>query len=399
MLLYWIWLAQLSGVTAHQKAQLLRRFSTAEDIYFASDGMLSEMSPALRKALESKDLGAAEKILNDCRKQQIGILTYADDRYPDRLRNILDPPTVLYYKGTLPDFSAVPTVGIVGTRRATPYGIAAAKMMGRQIASCGGLVISGGAAGIDTAAMIGAMEAGKPVVGVFGSGVDVYYPRTNRTLFEDVQRSGCLISEYPPGSAPQSWHFPQRNRIISGLSDGVLIVEAPVQSGALITARLALEQGRDVFSVPGNIGMKTSDGSNLLLREGAAAVLTGWDVMKEYAEMYPGKVTNALQQTPLANIERRPPLQVAQPEIPPFDRKDIDNSVKTPYSDMENPDISAEERQVLSALDITPRSIDEIIARTDLPPSDVLRILTKLAVKDIIINHPGRMFSVGNTGK
>ena len=179
---------------------------------------------------------------------------------------------------------------MVGTRHASPYGMTTAKKMGYQITKCGGIVVSGMAYGIDGMAMKGALTAGAPVVGILGCGAEMVYPPSNRPLFSDVENYGCIMSEFPPGTPPVKWNFPKRNRIISGMSCGVLVVEAPEKSGALITARCAADQGRDVFVVPGNIDVPTFVGSNRLLRDGAIAVSSGWDILSEYQMQFPDKI-------------------------------------------------------------------------------------------------------------
>ena len=396
MLIHWIWLAQLPDITLHQKLQLLQRFPDAEDLFFSDEEKLSELEPKLREALSNKDLTQARKIENKCLQRRIDLLPITDSAYPARLRNIPDPPILLYCKGSLPDLTEKPVIGIVGTRKATPYGITVTRKVSRQIATCGGLVISGGAAGIDTAAMEGATETGNPVICVLGCGVDVAYPVKNRCLFEQTAKNGCLLSEYPPGEAPERWHFPQRNRIISGMANGVLVTEAPEKSGALITARQALEQGRDVFVIPGNIDVETSAGSNALLQDGASAVLSGWDVVKTYESQYPDTVADR----PLGILQPEKPAEmpmVAQPKKQPTDKKVIDNGPKTPYIGKEN-ELTAEEQQILAALTDEPQPMDAVLAQLDMPSARALSLLTKLALRGLVINHPGRLVSVG-TGR
>ena len=267
MLLHWIWFAELKDISLLHKHRLLERFGDPEELHRMSEEALlnAGLPEKERNALLDKNLWKAEQILARCAKRDISILPIADSAYPKRLRDSADAPIVLYYRGVLPDWETRPFIGVVGTRKASAYGLQVAHQLGSQIASCGGFVVSGGAAGGDTAAMQGAMSAGYPVVGVLGCGVDVVSPHSNRKLFERIVADGCLISEYPPGTEPKPWHFPARNRIISGVSNGTLVVEAPKVSGALITARHALEQGRDVFVVPGNINSPTCEGSNTLL--------------------------------------------------------------------------------------------------------------------------------------
>lgn len=397
MLIHWIWLAEHPDLTDRQKQLLLSRFSHAEDIFFAEMSQLADLEPAVLQALANKDLTEAEKILRKCNQKGIGLITLADGEYPRRLRNIPDPPLVLYYKGVLPKFEEQPIIAVVGTRKATPYGITATRKLSQQIASCGGLVVSGGAKGIDASAARGAMDAGKPTVAVLGCGVDVVYPKSNRELFMEIMNNGCLLSEYPPQSQPERWHFPRRNRIISGMANGTLIIEAPKISGALITARYAMEQGRDVFVVPGNIDSPNCEGSNALLQEGAAAVLSGWDVVKEYDAQYPGVVANRMHKT----LEQELPqsvAKVAQIKTAPqmtSDKKVIDNPTQTSYSGIEISvsDLSAEEKEIVALLSEKPRHMDDVIADSGKPAGKVLSIITKLAIKGQVCNLPGRMVS------
>ena len=294
MQLHWIWLATRAGLGDRGRMLLLQRFADAEDVYFAETGEYARvegLSPEAISSLQEKSLAEAEQILADCQRENIRILTWQDALYPTRLKNIADPPVVLYYKGTLPQVDALPCIAVGGTRGASAYGMSTAKRMGYQIAACGGITVSGVAFGIDAMAMRGALSAGAPVSGVVGCGADVVYPASNRALYADTQRQGCLLTEFPPGTPPIGWNFPRRNRIISGLSCGVLVVEAPEKSGALITARQAADQGRDVFVVPGNIDVPSCKGSNALLRDGAIAVSSGWDVISEYQDRFPGMIS------------------------------------------------------------------------------------------------------------
>jgi len=388
MLLYWVWFAQLNKLTTLQKQQLLQRFRDPEELYHC-DGRLQGLSETAMDALEDKDLTIAQGILADCEKKGIGILTLEDASYPMRLRNTADAPLVLYYKGKLPNWEKQPVIGIVGTRRASSYGLNMAVRFGRQIAACGALVISGGAAGIDSAAMKGALEAGRPTVAVLGCGVDVVYPRENKFLFAQTQETGCLLSEYPPGTKGIPWHFPARNRIISGISNGLLVVEAPEKSGALITANHALEQGREVFVVPGNLDMPSCAGSNALLQDRAMPALSGWDVVKDYAAIWPGALT------------RQPEVKVAQTpktieSAPVSDKKAIDKEEKSTYSvlNSKNAALSETEQTILALIGREPVPMDEVIGKTDMSASAVKTILTKLTVKGLLAMHPGGRISL-----
>ena len=387
MLLYWVWLAQLGKLNTVQKLALLERYSDPEDLYHNSEKL--PLPENVREALEDKDLTCAQNLIRECTSKGIGILALCDEAYPARLRNTQDPPLLLYYRGVLPDWEKQPVIGVVGTRNATFYGNEMALRFGRQIAHCGALVISGGATGIDTGAMRGAMEVEKPTVGVLGCGVDVVYPRENKALFNQVVKNGCLISEYPPGTKGMPWHFPARNRIISGISNGILVVEAPEKSGALITANHALEQGREVFAVPGNIDVPNCAGSNALLQDRAIPVFSGWDVVKEYAAMWPGTVA------------KKPDLRVAQNRDPGIshrvsDKKSIDKDENSTYSVLDSKDIPLTdgEQKVLTVLERTPKHLDDVAAQLDIPTAAIKMTLTKLSVKGIVVMHPGGRVSL-----
>ncbi len=400
MLIHWIWLSRLSGITSQQKQNLLLKFRDAEDIYFAHEEALAQVEGMTPKAVEvlcDKDLRNAKGILSDCGEKGISILTYGDGAYPTRLKNIHNPPLVLYYKGCLPDWDSKPVIGMVGTRKASAYGLQVAEKLGNQIAGCGALVVSGGADGIDTRALVGAMETGSKVVAVLGCGADVVYPAKNRELFRRIEKQGCLITEYIPGTPAHGWNFPPRNRIISGLSAGVVIVEAPERSGALSTANHASEQGRDVYVVPGNINNPNCAGSNQLLREYAMAVFTGWDVVKEYAGLYPDAVRRYDGSEGYARVAQKP--ERPQPKPTPrlkADKKSIDIPGNSQYSVEENKSISltAEEKAVLGFVPAQPTAVDEVIAASGLPAGKVLSILTMLAMKGMVQNHPGKCISL-----
>lgn len=403
MLLHWIWLAQLKLNTA-QKLTLLDRFGDAEDIYYASREphfAAEEITAQMAEVVTGTDLTDAQKILDDCVEKGIRVLTFRDAAYPERLRNIDEPPVVLYCRGILPDFEQQPVIAAVGTRKASAYGLTTAKRFGGQIAACGALLVSGGAGGIDTMAMEGALEVGRPVVGILGCGVDVVYPKTNRKLFERILENGCLLSEFPPETPPHPWNFPVRNRILSGISCGSLIVEAPEASGALITARLAMEQGRDVFVVPGNVDVASCAGSNALLREGAIAVFNGWDVVREYAALWPAAVRDASATYPFTAAPQDKPTMVAQKSTIPAKeklpevkngKKPIDNEENSHYSVLDTPNatLSEDERTVLACLTAQPQLADAVIADTGLPAGKVLSALTTLALKGLAVNYPGR---------
>ena len=394
MPVYWIWLAGLKGLSIYKKRQLLETYGDPEGLWRLDSRNL----PAdVAEALQQKDLSEAMEIYRKCTLLGIGVVGFGDGEYPPRLRSLEDPPIALYYKGKLPQWQAQPVIAIVGTRKASSYGMQTTGLLASQIAACGGLVVSGAATGVDRRAMEAAIAQGKPVVGVLGGGVDVVYPAANRDLYLQTQEHGCLISEYPPGSRPFPGNFLQRNRIISGLSDGVLIVEAPERSGALNTAQHAFAQGRDVYAVPGNLGVDSCAGSNRLLQEGAYPGLSGWDVVKQYENLYPGAVENRREL--LRQPEEAPLPKVAEaaltPEKPRQKRKStsqisIDNGEESTYSVInERPaNLSDQENEVLALLSHSPRMIDSILDASDLPFGTVQSILTRLAIKGLVNQYP-----------
>lgn len=418
MLTHWLWLAHRPSLPDRMKAVLLQQFEDPEDIYYADSAAFDHiegLSPEAREALRDKDLIPAEEILDRCRQKHLHILTYRDAAYPGRLRNIPDPPMVLYYKGHLPEFDANPVIALVGTRKASAYGLTTAKRLGYQIGKCGGILVSGMANGIDGLAMSGALSAGAVTVGVLGCGADIIYPASNRSLFRDVEETGCILSEFPPGYPPGKWTFPKRNRIISGLSNGVLVVEAPEKSGALITARLAAEQGRDVFAVPGNIDLPTFTGSNRLLRDGAIMVSSGWDILSEYEALYPDKIRKddapAKQraypdeveaaaregETILPKVAQKPKLPAKKPALKKnLEKKTIDNGQTTSYSDVNDilPKLSQDEKTIVLAIQNGERLVDDVIAETGLTTGKLLSALTMLELKGILRRLPGKRITL-----
>ena len=398
MLKYWIWLAHTCKATEAEKVELLRQFGTPENIYNASE---EQLSPFLKKPGLNRDLAEARKFQAVCEKKKLGILTFHDEAYPQRLKCIYNPPILLYYKGELPDFDNIPAIGLVGTREASSYGLNTARRLGYQIARCGAVVISGLAEGIDAAGMWGALNGAQPVVGILGCGIDRVYPACNRELFRQTELFGCILSEFAPGSGADGWHFLKRNRIISALSNGVLVVEAPLRSGALNTANHALEQGRDVFVVPGNIDVATCAGSNRLLRDGATAVGCGWDVVSEYAAMYPDQLHAFLGDDVPMSAERKQP-KVAQKSKKPAvsrrtDKKDIDNKASSPYIDVNNPPtMSADEQRIVTLLREGERSVDDVVAAMALPAARLNSMLTMLQVKGVVRRLPGNRISLNS---
>lgn len=254
-LLSYVWLSLKRGLGNYLRAEVLRHMGSPEAVYAADSTMLAQSCPSLRRQhielLCDKSTDEAEQVITQCAREDIRILPVSDAAYPDRLRQIEDPPVVLYIRGRWPDFDTMPGIAVVGTRQATSYGVQVAGTIGAELAKAGFVTVSGMALGNDAAAHRGALRAGGLTVAVLAGGPDVCYPPQNRALMGDILLSGAVISEYPPGTEPDGLNYKSRNRIISGLCVATVIVEAgSARSGALITARHALDQSRDVYAVP-----------------------------------------------------------------------------------------------------------------------------------------------------
>ena len=306
------------------------------------------------------------------------LVTLEDPDYPLRLAEIYDPPLVLYVRGEL-HTADQHCVAIVGTRRATPYGIRMAERFGRELAARGLTVVSGMASGVDSAAHRGAIEAGGRTIAVLGCGVDVVYPPQNADLMHQIAQHGCVISQFEMGTKPARGHFPHRNRIISGMTLGTLVVEAPPRSGALITARQAAEQGREVFAVPGQVGVVNSQGPHSLIREGAKLVESVEDILVELE--LPAGLRQAAQ-TP--QEQTRPPADGTQAAAPvPADTPQAARTVET--SDLE--------QDVLSVLSPDGSFVDEIAAACRISVSEALSSLTMLELKGLVRQFSGKRFA------
>ena len=384
MLKYWVWLSELKGLRNQTRLALLRRFGDPESIFYAdADELLltDGVERSQLKLLENHDLAPADRILADCQRLDIRLLPLSDAAYPGRLKNIYDPPALLYCKGRLPLLDDLLCVAVVGTRDCTPYGVACAEKLGFGLASGGAAVVSGLAKGIDAAAIRGALRAGGVTVGVVGNGLDVYYPHESRYLYEDVASAGILLSEYPPGTEPASGHFPVRNRIISGLSLAALVVEAPEKSGALITAATALEQGRDVFAVPGPIDAPASVGCNCLIRDGAGLVSDASDILREYEGRFVLNLKESREQPETLGYQAR-----MAPEPKP-----VAPMLSLRHSDAE---LTDDQIAVLKALsDTEPMQVDDLTELVEIPTRRVLSALTVLEIDQYVAQHPGKRYT------
>lgn len=292
--LYWVWLACRLGAANPDFQRLIVRYENPYDIYDAdsSDIALTQgLSERTVRVLEDKSLVEASDIIAYCARTEVGIIPYSDNRYPNRLRLLKDPPALLYVKGELPDMDSLVCIAVVGTRRMSAYGRECAYRISYELGAAGAAVVSGMALGIDGTAACGAINGKGRTVAVLGSGIDIIYPREHTQLFGHIIVNGAVVTEYPPGTPPAGENFPRRNRIISGMCQGALIIEADAKSGAMITARTASEQGRQIFAIPGNIGEENTEGTNMLIHDGAIVVIDTEDIFNEYTYLY-GKSIN-----------------------------------------------------------------------------------------------------------
>lgn len=396
---YWIWLSRLRGLNCQTIRKVLEYFGSPEQVYFAREGDYRQLLSGNIGPLLNKNLDEARRILLQCDELGITIYTLGDAAYPTRLKNIYNPPIVFYVKGRLPVIDEEAAVVLVGTRSCTRYGLFMAERLGYEIARAGGLVLTGLAAGVDSAAARGALRGQGRVVGFLGCGIDQVYPSFNGPLYDDVSAVGALVSEYPPGVRPDRTFFPARNRIMSGMSIAVTVVEAPRRSGALITADLALEQGREVFAVPGNVDSPASEGTNNLLQEGASVARSGQDILRPFRDQFVLRLEEGDRRelVPL-DPELREKLADSQEKSqengktsvnPP--KKAIDNKEQLDYILISCADLTEEQRTVLAAM--TERlHVDEIIERSKLSASEVLSALTMLEIEGAVSQEPGKYF-------
>lgn len=413
---YWLWLTTRKGVSNVGIFGLLDHFGTPEAAHFADPAeydLVPELTRAGKESLMDKSLDGAERILAECDRLGQRILTFGDAGYPERLRNIYDPPAVLYLQGKDIAFDDQVAIGLIGTREPTAYGIAQAQRLGHDLAAQGAVVVSGLARGLDSEGIRGALRGGGTVCAVLGCGLDVIYPRENRFLYQDVASAGLLVSEYPPGTEAKGSNFPARNRIISGLSLGVVVVEGGFSSGTRITARAALDQNRDVFAVPGPVDAPMSYTPNALIRQSEARLITSAsDILQEYQGIFPHKIklkpglapdTPAI--APGIRPRRRQAEETADAEAENAaaedqgqgtdEEKGLDKGKEIPYIHWEKltPALTDDQRDVLLALRERSLVLDEIIDATQIPARRCTSAVVMLQLAGFVQEEPGKRFS------
>ena len=393
---YFLWLTTRKGLRPEDPSLLLAHFGTPEAVYFAPEEEydLLGIPKSKKAALLDKDLGGTEKILEDCDREGIHIMTIQDADYPERLAQIYDPPCVLYWKGKPLNLDEKLVIAVVGTRSSTPYGEELAGKLGLELARSGAVLVSGIAKGIDAAGIKGALQGDGTVVSVLGGGLDIVYPREHRWLYQDVIARGTLVSEYPPGTEHAGSHFPVRNRIISGLSMGAVVVEAGEPSGALITARLALEQNREVFAFPAPANAPASLGCHRLIQRGEAKlILSAADILSEFAPLFPGRVTRVPPMEEEAARERLEILKENRIQTQKAE-KEVDKEPEREYISLsDDPEaFTDDERDILMAIEKRSLTADDIAEAAQIPSRRVSSALTMLQLRGYAEEKPGKRF-------
>ena len=398
---YWIWLQNALGAGVRTD-ELLAYFRTPEEMYKAGDyewrlsGLLTQRKI---EALKSSTFEKTAEIINECRQKGYKIITPDDNLFPDKLRNLPDMPLVLYGIGDCSVMNDAVSIGMVGTRNASNYGIETAQKLSFLLALSGATIVSGGALGIDSEAHAGAMLAKGRTLAFLGCGLSVNYLMENAALRRAITRYGAVVSEYSPFTTASRTTFPTRNRLISGVSLGIVVVEAGVKSGSLITANFALEQGKDVFAVPGDIVRSSFDGTNHLIKNGAKPVFTAEDVLSEYEYRYGDLLDMSNSGTTIASVpyvdyrKKKDKSQVA-----PVKKEATVKVAEKPKEKIEKKtlpeDVSEEAKIIYSVLNENGVHIDDIVRETNLKMNVVLSSLTELEILDLVQLESGKKYKI-----
>ena len=388
---YWLWLS-LMNLSPKARAAVIREYDTAEQAFRSPRGSFSNcrgVSPREAELLEKRDLSGTEKALYECEDQRIRILPFTDPEYPERLRQIYCAPAVLFVQGELPDIDNSPVLAVIGTRKASPYGIKMGQELAYQIANCGGTVLCLLTSGVDEAAARGALLAERPCVAVLGTP----HEGCTKALREDFLRHGALVSEYPPGREQAKHFFRERNRIAAGLSVGVVVVEAPEKSGTALFVADAVEQGKDIFAVPGNADAANAFGTLNLLKEGAKLVTCGEEVMEEYTDRFRAVIRPSGRKTTGTPKLQQPPLEETRAEETKEDRTD-QSQLREILSKL-----TEEQLKIISAIEHGSSHIDSIAALTGYTTARVLAQLTVLEIRGLVRREPGRCFALNIISK
>ncbi len=393
--IYWIWLQQVLGINASIRTdEITGYFETAKSVYFAGERewiLSGVFTPRQITKLDNRDLKKAQNILDVCDKNNWQVVTPDDENYPSMLFKLPNFPLVLYVRGDLDCLKNKITVAMVGTREPTRNSATIARALASSITRSGGLIVSGGALGIDSASHCGALDANGKTVAVLGCGLNCNYPVANEALRNDISKNGAVITEYPPDTRALPSNFPIRNRIISGLSYGTLVIEAGERSGSLITANYALEQGRDVYAVPGDIVSAGFTGANKLIRDGAKPVFNAMDVLEDYAVSYPELIDIEKIETKLTlKNYSDPPSTAKVDDNPPRKQKGEVSFIRQ----AEPPLLSENAKKIYRAFTATEMQADELILNTGLSVSEFSSAMTELELFDIVELQAGKNYKL-----
>lgn len=373
----WVWLTLSTGVNNPKHKRIYETYDSIADFY---NGGVYEwrlcgvFSPKDIEALENTRLSQADEVINTCKKLGYDIICIDDPEYPQKLKDIYAPPCVLYVWGKLPDVDDTLSIAMVGTRKATQYGVMASHTLSASLSKLGVIIVSGGALGIDSASHIGTLEAGGTTICVLGCGIDYRYLMSNASMRKNIASTGAVISEYPPGTQAYPSNFPIRNRIISGLCDGIIVVEADEKSGSLITVNHALEQDREVFAVMGNINSRYSTGTNKMIKDGATPVTSYMDILEAFPKF---QVVSDVEQE--------------QPEYSGQNNTELN---KEPVIHKDDLNLSETVELVYRCIGNEPIHIDQLVIKTGLPVSRVLQSLTELEILALISCQQGRLYKL-----
>ena len=390
-MLKWVWLTTLQGMTAEKITSLLNRFDDIDEIYNEKEDGFKGIELIRQrdiKALSNKDTSYAKKVIEETKKCGAYIITYDSADYPDKLRCLSCPPYVLYAKGTLKLTDRMCTIGVVGTRKLNDYGIEATRKLSFELAREGFTIVSGLATGADAVAAKQSLRAGGSTIAVLGCGIERDYPKENHVLREYIEKFGLVITEYPPGTKPLPANFPLRNRIIAGLSECVLVTQAPERSGALITARYANDMGKEVFCVPAGIFDFDSAGNNKLIKMGATPVTNANDITELYKNDLAEFVTKEIRSELFVSKQKPKGFSVIVDKIK---EKVIKPSIKDEkYKDLD------ETQKVLMEIIIENEkiSVDELIRKTNIAPAKIGATLSMMEMTGVVKKLPGNFYVV-----
>ncbi|MBE5961455.1 MAG: DNA-protecting protein DprA [Lachnospiraceae bacterium] len=389
--LCWFYLASVSELGRKDVERLLERFKTSEGIWNAAWEDIGLVLEQDEKKIEAMKRRKQEEKLVTEYKQMTGkgifFVTKEEEAYPKSLRDIYEAPYYLFYKGELPDCTK-PSIAVIGARNCSFYGNEMAKYFARELAAAGVQIISGLAYGIDGYAHEGALSAKKKTFGVLGCGVDVCYPKENLELFLKMEKQGGILSEYPPGSMPLAYHFPMRNRIISGLADGILVIEARNRSGTLITVDRGLEQGKDIYAIPGKITDVLSAGCNHLIQKGAKLVMSPDDILEELSYRFECIQTFYAEEDGQMSL-----VKGGEGRKKKRSREEVDSHIRRIVGLL-----APEERSVYEVLGMQPKHLETILHETLMAPQKAIRILLSLELKGVVTQTSKNYFVINLLG-